>query len=231
MSSPGRRGPLLAGAAAAFVAAVEVVRIFRPALFLDPEPAWAAARLLLWILLACAAAGAGVAAASLVVLWNRSPVGTPPLQPLPFSRAALAGLAAAAFLCGAAARLVWLDRVPAQLFQDEVVLVEPSLELSGGLSDFSNSIRPIPYGVKKPHGMIGVLYLETYRLALLLFGTTVAGTRSLSAIAGLASMGTALLLGRDSSSRRQDHRPFSRCGDAVAHAPVAVGLARLSSRR
>jgi len=194
---PGRAGALLAGGAASFVAAVNVARFFRPALFADPDPAWAVPRSLLWLVLVAAAAGAGVLTAAAFCAWSRSAWGHAAMRPVPLSRWALGVLAAAGILLGAAARLFWLDRVPDPLFQDEVVLVAPSLDLSGSWKDFADSIRPIPYGVKKPHGMIGVLYLETYRLALLLFGTSVAGTRSLSAIAGLVSMGTAFLLGRE----------------------------------
>lgn len=197
MNRPRATGALLAGAAAAAVVAVDLARALRPALLLDPEPAWALPRLLLGLAVLSAAACAGVGIAAVLSFWNRSPAGLAAAQPLPFSRRSLAALAAAGFLLGAASRLVWLESVPGPLFQDEVVLVGPSLELTGGWRDFANSIRPIPYGVKKPHGMIGVLYLEVFRLALLFFGTSVAGVRSLSAIAGLLSMGTALLLARE----------------------------------
>jgi len=192
-----RSGALLAGGLAAFVVAVDLARAIRPALLLDPDPGWAAARLLLGLAVLSAAVSAGAVVAAAVFLWGRSPAGVASPQPLPFRRRTLVALALSGLVLGAAARLVWLDRVPGPLFQDEVVLVAPSLELTGGPRDFADSIRPIPYGVKKPHGMIGVLYLEFFRLALLFFGTSVAGVRSVSALAGLISMGTAFLLGRE----------------------------------
>src|SRR5207244_11023360 len=105
-------------------------------------------------------------------------------------------VAAGAIGLGTLARFVSLERLPPSLWIDDVSLISPALELRGAPSDFTNAIRPAPYGVPKVYGSVGVLYLELYRGALLLFGTTVFGVRFVSAAAGVASLVTALLLGR-----------------------------------
>jgi len=46
------RAAALAGALAGFVAGVDLLRALRPALLVDPEPAWAAPRLLLGLAVA-----------------------------------------------------------------------------------------------------------------------------------------------------------------------------------
>ncbi len=190
-------GPLLAGGAAAYITAVMLVRLIRPALLLDPEPSWAPARLLLDLAVLTAASSAAGAVAAAVLLWGRSAVAGSPPKPLPLLPGALTALAAAGFLMGVLARFVSLDRIPWPLFQDDVTLIAPALELRGSVRDFSDSIRPAPYGVPEPFGSVGVLYLELYRASLLLFGTNVFGVRFLAALAGVLSLGTALLVARE----------------------------------
>jgi Dolichyl-phosphate-mannose-protein mannosyltransferase len=190
-------GPLLAGAAAAYLTAVELVRLIRPALLLDPEPSWALARLLLDLAVLVAASSAAGAVAAAVFLWGRSTVAGSSPKPLPLLPGVLTALAAAGFLGGVFARFVSLDRIPWPLFQDDLTLIAPALELHGSVRDFSDSIRPAPYGVLEPFGSVGVLYLELYRASLLLFGTNVFGVRFLCAFAGVLSLGTALLVARE----------------------------------
>ena len=192
-----RAGELLAGGVAAFVVAVDLARAIRPALLLDPDPAWAASRLLLGLGVLSAAVCAGGAVAAAVFLWGRSVIASSPPKPLPLLPSVLTALAVAVFLGGVLVRIVSLDRIPWPLFQDDVTLVAPTLELRGNLHDFSNSIRPAPYGVPRPFGSVGVLYLELYRACLLLFGANVFGVRFLSAFAGVLSIGTAMLVARE----------------------------------
>ena len=168
----------------------------RPALLFDPDPRWAAARLLLGLGLVAAAGAAGVAAAASVFLWCRTRAAKEPLPSLPLPAGALAALAFAALGLGALARFAALDRLPAPLWVDDLSLVEPALALQGRLSDFADPVRPSPYGVPTPYGTVGVLYLELYRASLLSFGTTVFGVRFLSAAAGVLSVVTAMALGR-----------------------------------
>lgn len=190
-------GPLLAGGAAAYVTAVDLMRWIRPALLLDPESSWAPARLLLGLAVLGAASSAGGVVAAAVFLWGRSVVGSSPPKPLPLLPGVLTGLAAATLLGGVLVRIIALDRTPWPLFQDDVTLVAPALDLRGSLNDFSDSIRPAPYGVPKPFGSVGVFYLELYRASLLVFGANVFGVRFLSAFAGVLSMGTAFLVARE----------------------------------
>ncbi len=190
------RAAFLAGIAVAFVAAVDLVRWVRPALLIDPDPAWPVPRLLLGLFVIAGAAGAGVlAAAAFFLLARRFFDGLSP-APLPFRGAALAAIAAAAIGLGTLARFAALERLPPSLWIDDISLIAPALDLKGAPGDFANAIRPAPFGVPKTYGSVGVLYLELYRGALLLFGTTVFGVRFLSAAAGAASLLTALALGR-----------------------------------
>ena len=75
-------------------------------------------------------------------------------------------------------------------------LIRPALALSGGLSDFADASRPAPFGVAKPYGSVGVLYLEGFRASLKAFGTTVFGVRFPAAAAGVASIVTVFFLAR-----------------------------------
>ena len=194
--SRGIRLALLVGSAAAFVAAIALARRIGPALLADPEAAWAPSRLLLGLAVAAGAAAAGARAAAGFLAWARSAGSAEELAPIPFRASTLAALTLLAMAAGTALRFAALERVPEWLWVDDLSLMRPALELSGRPSDFSDSIRPLPYGVPKPYGSIGVLYLEGYRAALALGGTTVLGVRLPSALAGAASLVTAALLGR-----------------------------------
>ena len=190
------RTALLLGILAAFVAGVDAVRGIRPALLTDADPSWAASRLLLWLLVFVLSALAGGAMAGAFVLWSRVPRAGAPLRPLPLPGWLLAALTAAAILAGAGLRFAALDRVPAVMWIDDVSLIRPALALRGAPSDFADAVRPAPFGVPRAYGSVGVLYLEGYRAVLRLWGTTVFGVRFPSALAGVASLGTAALLGR-----------------------------------
>lgn len=190
------RAALLVGVLVWFVAAVDLFAWIRPLPLLDPDLLWAIPRLTLGLFVIAVAAAAGGLAGGGFLLLCRAGLKELEPQPLAFSRIALALLSVAALVVGAALRFVALDRLPPYLWVDDVSLISPALELKGQLSDFANAIRPAPYGVPKPYGSVGVLYLEAYRCALRLFGTNVFGVRFLSAAAGVCSIGTALLLGR-----------------------------------
>jgi len=190
------RAAFLAGAAAAFVASVDLARWIRPGVLTDPDPAWSVPRLLLGLFVVAGTSSAGILfAAALLLVARRIPAGLS-LAPLPLSRPALAAVAAAALTLGTAARFASLATLPPSLWIDNVSLIAPALELAGAPSDFADAIRAAPYGVPKAYGSVGVLYLELYRGALKLLGTTVFGVRFLSAAAGVASLVTAGLLGR-----------------------------------
>jgi hypothetical protein len=184
------------GGAMAFVIGERLTVAIRPALLLDPDPGWALMRILLWWGLLSATAAAGALTAALFLLWARSRFAPGDLAPLPLRVAALVLIGAGALLLGTALRLAALDRIPPSLWIDDVSLIEPALALRGDLADFADSVRAAPYGVPRPYGSVGVFYLELYRLALHLFGTTVFGVRFLSAAAGILSLLTAMLLAR-----------------------------------
>jgi hypothetical protein len=190
----------LLGSVFALVAALNVVRQVRPALLLDNEPSWAIPRLLLGLTVIVAAVTAGGISAACFLLWTRSSLSVAPLPPLPFSRKTLAGLAAVAFALGCLARLVNLASIPEGLWIDDVSEIAPALDLSGRWRDFADSIRPIPFG-ESPTGTVGVLYLEFFRLVLVLFGTSTFSLRLPAALAGAASLVTAGLLARRVLSR------------------------------
>jgi len=183
------------GCAVGFVAALNLVRYLRPALLLDPETSWAIPRLLLGLTVIAVAASVGGISAAGVFRWTRSSLSVSPLPRLPFSFAALASLAAIAFLMGSFARLASLDSIPEALWVDDVSEIAPALDLSGQWRDFADSIRPVPFG-QSPRGMVGVLYLEFFRLILLLFGTNTFSLRLPAAIAGVVSLVTTGLLAR-----------------------------------
>lgn len=189
-------GAMLAGAGAAFAVGVGLVLAIGPWLLLDPDPQWALARLLLALLVSAAAAGAAVAASALVFLLSRTRAVREPIPPMPFSAGGLAFLAAAALLSGAAARFTALDRLPEPFWVDDLSLIGTTLSLHGNLHDFADPVRPVPFGLPRPYGSVGVLYLELYRAVLLLFGPTAFGVRFLSAAAGVLSIATAMMLGR-----------------------------------
>jgi hypothetical protein len=175
---------------------VRLIEAIRPGLLLDPDPGWAVPRYLLWIALLSVTSAAGALAAALFILWVRGPVAPTTLAEVPLSTRTLAVVGGGALAAGALFRFAWLDTIPLALWVDDVSLIEPTLALTGSWRDFANSIRPAPFGVAEPFGSVGVLYLELYRLCLELAGTTVFGVRLPSALAGVASVGTAMLLGR-----------------------------------
>ena len=184
------------GVAAGLTAGVDLVRWIRPGVLADPEPGWAPIRLLLGLSAAAGAAAAGVLATALFYAWALTRAAARPLEPLPFHRATLAALTLSAILVGTALRFAALDRAPSWLWVDDVSLIRPALQLRGRGSDFADAIRATPYGVARPYGSVGVLYLEGFRGLLRLCGTTVFGVRLPSALAGAASLVTAALLGR-----------------------------------
>jgi len=191
-----RRAAILAGLAVSFVTAVHLLRALRPELLLDREPAWALPRLFLGLAAVAVAAAAGIGAASVVFLWSRQASFGRSMPPLPFGPPAAALLAAGAILAGTLLRLASISEIPWSLWVDDLSLIAPALALEGGVRDFADSIRAAPYGVPRPYGSVGVLYLEAYRASLLLWGTTVFGVRFLSFLAGAVSLVTAALLGR-----------------------------------
>ncbi len=194
---PGNPAAFLVGLLFGFVAAVDLVRVFRPLPLTDPDPAWAAPRMLLGLAAIAGAAFAAGSAAGIFRVWvDRGGILTTPVEPLALSKRSLGGLALLALILGALFRFAALERLPSSLWIDDLSLVTPALELRGAPSDFVNAIRPAPYGVEKPYGSVGVLYLEGYRAALSKFGTTVLGVRFLAAAAGVCSIGTVYLLGR-----------------------------------
>jgi hypothetical protein len=190
------RAAFLVGLAVAFVVAVDLVRWVRPLVLTDSDPAWLVPRLLLGLFVVAATVCAGGLAGAAFLLSARSLASRLSLEPLPLSRLTLFGVAAASIVLGTMARFSCLETAPPSLWIDDVSLIAPALELKLAPADFADAIRPAPYGVPKPYGSVGVLYLELYRGALLLFGTTVFGVRFLSAAAGVASLFTALALGR-----------------------------------
>jgi hypothetical protein len=199
VSRPGRPGTAATfffGGAVAFVAGVQLVRAIRPALLLDPDPSWAVARLLLWLGVLAGTSSAGGLAAGLFSIWLRSRFFPEVLRPLELRRPTIVLLAAAALVLGTFLRFIALERLPPSMWIDDLSLIPAALDLTGTLSDFGDSVRPAPYGVLKPYGSVGVLYLELFRESLRAFGTTVFGVRFLSAAAGVLSLGTAMLVAR-----------------------------------
>jgi hypothetical protein len=137
-----------------------------------------------------------VTVSAALFLWRRTRAVRDALPGLPLPAGALLLLAGAALVAGATLRFAALDRLPAALWVDDVSLIVPALALRGGPSDFADPVRGVPFGLPRPYGSVGVLYLELYRAALLAFGTTVFGVRFLSAAAGVLSIVTAMALGR-----------------------------------
>ena len=196
LGRPGKTAALLFGGAVSFFVGERLVEAFRPALLLDPDPGWLAVRFVLWLALFSAVGASGALAAAVVFLWTKSRFSPADPEPLPFRTSTLVLLGLLAFGAGALFRFAWLGTTPMPLWLDDVSLIDPTLALRGSWSDFANSIRPAPYGVDKPFGSVGVLYLELYRLCLKAAGTTVFGVRLPSALAGVASIATAMMLGR-----------------------------------
>ncbi|HEX4440533.1 MAG TPA: hypothetical protein VH854_10715 [Thermoanaerobaculia bacterium] len=192
----GSRAIWLVGAAAAFLAAVDLSRWLGPALLLDRDPGWAGPRLALGLALCAAAAGAGALAAGLYARWSRTPVAREPLRAIPWSGGAIRALTLAALAAGLLLRVFAWSHVRVPYLEDEVNLVGPSLSLSGTARDFADSIRPIPYGRPDPHEMIGVIYLRALRSIMSRVGPTPEAVRFPSLVGGAASLVTAGLLAR-----------------------------------
>jgi hypothetical protein len=190
------RTAALVGILAGLATGVDLLRWMRAGVLADPEPSWAPARLVLGLAAAAGAAAAGIGAAALFSTWERTRSASRPLEPLPFRRSTLVALTLAAILVGTALRFASLSRLPESLWIDDVSMISPALNLLGSASDFTDAIRPTPYGVAQPYGSVGVLYLEGFRGLLRVAGTTVFGVRLPSALAGAASLVTAALLGR-----------------------------------
>jgi hypothetical protein len=190
------RAAFIAGGGGAFVAAASLLDAVRPALLLDADPTWALSRLLLTLLFIGAAAGAGGAVAGCVYVASRTPSVQWDLEPVDLPRWALVTTGAAALLLGACVRFAGLERLPFPLWHDELLVLPQALALQGNPGDFRDSVRTILDDGGRPSGTVGVLYLEVFRAALRTFGTTVFGVRFLSALGGVLSLGTAMLLGR-----------------------------------
>jgi len=190
------RAAILVGALSGFVVGAETAFWVRPALLADPEPAWAVPRLGLGLFVIAAAATAAGLGSAAFLLAQRSWLAAAEPAGLPFARAAILALAMAALMAGALLRFVALERLPAYVWVDDASLIAPSLALRGRPADFADATRPAPFGVPKPYGSVGVLYLEMFRGCLRFFGTRLSGIRFLSAAGGICSILTAGLLGR-----------------------------------
>ena len=190
------RAAVVVGAAASFVAAVDLARLARPRLLLDPEPGWAAARLVLGLAVVAAAAAAGGVFAGAFRVLSGTRLLAAPLVPLPLSRRAVVLLTGAALAAGLTLRIRSAESLPVPFLEDEVNLITPALTLSGTARDFADTIRPIPYGRPDPHEMIGVLFLRLLRLSLDAFGASVLAVRVPSLLGGALSLLTATLLAR-----------------------------------
>jgi hypothetical protein len=195
-SAGSARAARVAGGVASFVATVGACDAIGPALFLDPEPAWAPVRLLLVLAVGAAGAGAGAAAAGIVLAAGRSGALQGEPEPVPLSGAALVAVAALALVLGAAVRFAGLERLPFPLWHDEILLVPDALALQGRPADLRDSVRTVRDDGGSPSGTVGVLYLEAFRASLSTFGTNVFGVRFLSAAGGVLSLLTAMLLAR-----------------------------------
>ncbi|MGH9316212.1 MAG: hypothetical protein ACRD1P_03770 [Thermoanaerobaculia bacterium] len=195
-ASPTARAAVAVGSAAAFLAAVLLIGSVRLALLLDPDPAWVVARLLLGLLVVCGAVLAGGIAAALVFILDRDLAFSSDLPALPLPTGVLAATACLVLVLGAAVRLAALEELPFSLWHDDLLVVPHALSLEGKPSDFHDSVRTITDNWGRPKGTVGVLYLEAFRLVLRRFGTTVLGMRFPSALGGILSIMTAMLLGR-----------------------------------
>lgn len=181
----------------AFVVFVSLVRLVHPAPLTNLSRDWLPWLALLWLLLLGTSAGAFLLVRRGLASLAASPVVSSPLAPLPFGRPALALLFGFALGAGVLLRLAAIEEVPCALWTDDVSLLDAVAGLSGGPSDFANSVRPAPYGVESPYGTVGVLYLQMYRASVALWGSTVLGVRFPSLLGGVASLLTAALLGRE----------------------------------
>jgi hypothetical protein len=185
----------VAAASAGFVAAVTFADAIGPALLADPDPRWTWPRLVLGLATAAVGAGAAAFAVGTIAILRGRPAMAQPPPALDMPRGALALLAAISLAAGAAIRLRALEQIPFPLFHDELLLLPATLDLTGGVGDFRDSIRTVLDDAGRSSGSVGVLYLEGFRAMIGLFGTTVLGVRMLSALGGLLSLVTGTLLG------------------------------------
>jgi hypothetical protein len=181
------------GWAVAFVVSIDLLRWWRPGLLFEPDRMWWRLWILIWAVSIAAVVLAGCVAAGLFRLFNESRLATAPLQPFPLGRSGF--VVAAALAVGIALRMASLANPPPQ-FADEASLIAPALDLQGSITDFRHPLRAAPYGVRKPFGFVGVLYLEVFKWSLTAWGPTPLGIRFLSAIGGCVSLVTGVLLSR-----------------------------------
>ena len=183
------------GLAVAFAVGMALVRWWSPGVLFRPDRSWWR----LWLLMMAGSCGvvfvSGRLAADALGRFMSTRLGKAPFAPLPFSRTALLAIAVFAVVTGALLRIAWLADPP-PLFSDEVTLISPTLALEGTFRDFLPPYRGVPYGIEKPWGSVGVVYLEVFRGALRTFGLNTAGLRATSVLGGVASLLTATLLAR-----------------------------------
>jgi hypothetical protein len=192
-AAPGSpRAAAVFGGLVGFVTGVDLVRLVRVDVLLDPDPSWALPRLLLTLGVVMGAVAAAALAATGFLAWSRTPSAGNPLHPLALGRATLATVAFLALAFGVAARFAWLARIPSTVWYDEILPIAPSLALSGRTGDFADSIRVL----WPAHAAVGVLYLEGFRTVLHVFGTNVFSMRFAGALEGSLSIVTAMLLAR-----------------------------------
>ena len=117
------RAASLAGAAVAFVVGVDLARWVRPALLIDPDPAWSLPRLFLGLFVIGAAVGAGGLTSALFLLLARRISGRFSPVLLPLRGGILVAIAAAAIGLGTLARFVALERLPPSLWIDDISLI------------------------------------------------------------------------------------------------------------
>jgi hypothetical protein len=177
----------------AFVVSIDLVRWWRPSVLFEPDRSWWR----LWLLI-CAGSIAvvalvGFASARLFRVFSETRLAKEPLQPFPIGRSGF--LVAAALVAGIALRVTSLSNPPPQ-YLDEASLIEPAFSLQGSLADFRHPLRAVPFGMPKPVGTVGVLYLEAFKWSLAAWGPTPLGIRFLSVAGGCASLVTGVLLAR-----------------------------------
>jgi len=173
----GERSAIVAGFAAAFIAAVEVVRWIRLDLFLDREPSWRIPRLLLALFAISVTGAAGVLAAGLCLLVARSRWGNRSALPLPVRRSSLIAFGAAVLLVGVLLRVVGTGAL-APLWVDDLSEVRAAVGLRGEPSDLPPWSYPVPFREGRWGGSVGALYLEFFHLCLKTLGTTMSGVRA-----------------------------------------------------
>lgn len=172
-----------------------LIRWWSPDVLFRPDRSWWR----LWLLIVAGSCGgvyiAGRMAADALGRFMSTRLGEAPLTPFPLSRTALVTISVVAVVTGTFLRIAWLADPP-PLFSDEVTLISPTLALEASLRDFLPPYRGVPYGIEKPWGSVGVVYLEVFRGALRTFGVNAAGLRVTSVFGGVASLLTAALLAR-----------------------------------